>query len=194
MNISSILSKVSTLKFHPEWVDGGPGLPGPVFNTFLAEYVVAGIAKEIGQKLNNRDLSEKVTQTASELVAEVARQVPGKFNVADEWYDICPPYPPRPHSQGGPSPEPWFELSPIVAGPHPEPWLEASTLSMQEVALAIALRDLAAVTTIEKASATFKEVGEQIMKQASARLFDEYCGTPVKPRIPIPRPGQKKAA
>jgi len=59
---------------------------------------------------------------------------------------------------------------------------------MKDIALAVAIRDLASVTTIAKVSSALKEVGELVTKQASGRVFDEYCGTAVKPRVPVPRP------
>ena len=59
---------------------------------------------------------------------------------------------------------------------------------MKDVVLAVAIRDLASVTTIEKVSSMLKAIGEGVMKQASGRVFDEYCGTPVKPHVPVPRP------
>jgi hypothetical protein len=59
---------------------------------------------------------------------------------------------------------------------------------MKEIVLAVALRDLASVTTVGKVSSALKEVGESMAKQASSRIFDEYCGTPVKPHVPVPRP------
>ena len=49
------------------------------------------------------------------------------------------------------------------------------------------MKDIA-LTTIAKVSSALKEVGELVTKQASGRVFDEYCGTAVKPRVPVPRP------
>jgi len=79
-----------------------------------------------------------------------------------------------------------------LLAPDPHPWLEHASAAMKDIALAVAIRDLASVTTLEKVSTSLKEVGESVMKQASGRVFDEYCGTPVKPRVPVPRP--KKTA
>jgi hypothetical protein len=197
MNIPLIMAKVSVLRFHPEWVDGGPvpGLPGgPVIRTALTEYVVAGLIREIGLNLSSREFVPKLQQTAKELVAEAGKRLPATFE-SGESDDLCPPYwrhypPPPPRGDQGPSPDPW-QPGPIpwvVAGPQPDPWLEAATPGMKDAVLAGAIRDLASVTTIEKASSVLKEVGEAVMKQASGRLFDEYCGTPVKPRVPVPRP------
>ena len=198
MHIPSIMSKVSLLKFHPEWVDGGPGLPGPVFRTALTEYVVAGLVREISQKLTNRELAPKLHQIGKELAIEAGRMLPAGWEDVD---DICPPWqfripPPPPPTGEGPSPDPWrFAPDPQpwhLLGPDPSPWLEHATAAMKDIALAVAIRDLASVTTIEKVSTSLKEVGESVMKQASGRVFDEYCGTPVKPRVPAPRP--KKTA
>lgn len=207
MNISLLLQKVSVLKYHPEWVDGGPtpGGPGPVFRTAIAEYVVAGLVRDIAAHVASKEFTASLHQTAKELVAEAARKLPIDFVSAAESDDLCPPYwphfpiPPRPRGDdnsstggirvAGPSPDPW-----LVSGPQPEPWLEAAVPSIRDIALAVALRDLATVTTVAKASAALKEAGEGIMKQASSRAFDEYCGTPVKPRVPQPHAKPREAA
>jgi hypothetical protein len=143
MNIPLIMAKVSFLKFHPEWVDGGPGQPGPVFRTALTEYVVAGLTREISRKVTSREVGSKLHQTAKELAAEAGRMLPAGFEDGD---DICPPWPkplPPPHGGGDPDPIPW-----LVAGPSPDPWLENSTPAMKDIALAVAIRDLASVTSI----------------------------------------------
>src|SRR5882672_7483332 len=154
MNLSLILAKVDVLKYHPEWVDGGPGLPGPVFRTAIAEYVVAGLVRDIAAHVASKEFGASLHQTAKELVAEAARKLPIDFASAAESDDLCPPYwphfpiPPRPRGDdrtstdfdrtAGPHPEPW-----LVSGPSPEPWLEATVPSIRAIALAVALRDLA---------------------------------------------------
>jgi hypothetical protein len=75
-----------------------------------------------------------------------------------------------------------------LAGPSPEPWFAHTTPAMNDIILAHALRQLASLTSSEKASSAIKTVGEGIVKSASARLFDEYCGTAVKHYIPMPKP------
>src|SRR5258707_7065800 len=55
MNLSLILAKVDVLKYHPEWVDGGLGLPGPVFRTAIAEYVVAGLVRDIAAHVTSKE-------------------------------------------------------------------------------------------------------------------------------------------
>ena len=65
---------------------------------------------------------------------------------------------------------------------------------MNDIVLAHALRELASITSSEKASNGIRQVGETIVKAASSKLFDEYCGTPVKIHVPVPRPKVAVAA
>jgi hypothetical protein len=57
---------------------------------------------------------------------------------------------------------------------------------MNDIVLAHALRELASLTSSEKASSGIRQAGETIVKAASSKLFDEYCATPVKPHVPVP--------
>jgi hypothetical protein len=59
---------------------------------------------------------------------------------------------------------------------------------MRDIVLAHALRELASLTSDEKASNAIKQAGEAIIKTASTELFDEYCGTEVKRYVPKPKP------
>ena len=105
MNISLILAKVDVLKYHPEWVDGGPGLPGPVFRTAISEYVIAGLVREISAQVTGSEFASALQQTAKDLVAEAARRLSSDFASAEDPDDLCPPYwphfpIPRPHGDG----------------------------------------------------------------------------------------------
>jgi hypothetical protein len=197
------LGKIDVLKYHPEWVDGGPGLPGPVLRTAITEYIVAGLVRDIAAKVPSKQFAAALQETAKELVAESARRLPSDFaSTVYDPDDICPPYwphhPPRHVDEGlstsdihvaSPLPSPW-----LVSAPSPDPWLEAAVPAIRDVVLAVALRDLATVTTVAKASAALKEAGEGIVKGAASRVYDEYCGTLVKPRIPIPHSKTPEAA
>src|SRR5712692_8193664 len=120
MNISLILEKVSVLKYHPEWVDGGPGLPGPVFRTAIAEYVIAGLVREVSAKVASTEFASALQQTAKELVAEAARKLTSDFAAtAEDPDDICPPYP---HHFPPPPPRGDSFLSEFVNRPGPTPW------------------------------------------------------------------------
>lgn len=178
MNTSVILQKVSFLHglIDPSWIDGNPGQPGPIFRTAMADYVVAELLRDISTKLHNRELATKVHNIGKELVTASSQGFAAGWEDGD---DICPPYfghGPRPHGDVV-----------LVTGPSPEPWLEHLTPAMNDIVLAHALRELASLTSNEKASNAMRQVGETIVKAGSSKLFDEYCGTPVKPHVAGPK-------
>jgi hypothetical protein len=183
MKTNLILQKVSFLHglIDPDWIDGNPGQPGPVFRTALADYVVAELLRDVSVNLHNRELATKVHNIGKELVSTSSQGLAAGWEDGD---DICPPwFGPRPHHDAV-----------LVTGPHPEPWLEHVTPAMNDIVLAHALRELASLTSSEKASNGIRQVGETIVKAAGSKLFDEYCGTPVKPHVPVPRPKGAAAA
>ena len=194
MGTSLILEKIHFLHgvLDPNTVDGNPGQPGPVYRTAIANYMVAEILRDIGETLKDRALATQIHSIGKDLVAESSK---GLVTGWEEGDGICPPwFTPFPRPHGGPTlPEPdpnpryrLFELDPA-------PWLGKVTPAMNDVILAIAIRQLASLTTNEKASTALKQVGETIVKGASTRLFDEYCGTPVKPHVPHPMPRRTAA-
>jgi hypothetical protein len=61
---------------------------------------------------------------------------------------------------------------------------------MNDIVLAHALRELASITSNEKASLGIRQMGETIIKAASSKLFDEYCGTRSKFTCLCPGPKQ----
>jgi len=176
-----ILQKVSFLRgvLNPDWVDGNPGQPGPIFRAAIADYAVAEIARDIGQHISNRELGATLLSASRELAKQSAA---GIVSAYDEGDDICPPW-----YWGRPIPHP-HDPGPLTSlEPEPSPWMQHLPPAFNDVLLATALRQLASLTTNVAASGAMKEVGEAIVKGASSRLFDEYCGTIVKPRIPSPR-------
>ncbi|HEY6968969.1 MAG TPA: hypothetical protein VJA94_07190 [Candidatus Angelobacter sp.] len=74
-----------------------------------------------------------------------------------------------------------------LTNPEPGAWLEHITPAKNDIVLAHGLRQLASLTSSEKAGHAIRQVGETIVKAASIKLFDEYCGTPVKPHVPMPK-------
>src|SRR5689334_6737686 len=84
MNISLIIAKVSFLKFNPDWVDGGPGQPGPIFRGAIKEYAVAELARAISQQLSNKDLGLKLHEAAKELVSVASKQLPISWEDGDD--------------------------------------------------------------------------------------------------------------
>jgi len=182
MNTNLLLQKVSFLHgmIDPDQVDGNPGQPGPIFRTAIVDLVVAELLRDISVNLQNRELATKVRNIGKDLVTGSS---PGLTAGWEEGDDICPPF------KGGPRP---FGDSVFLAAPQSEQWLEHAAPAMNDIVLAHGLRELASLTSSEKASSEIRQAGETIVKAASARLFDEYCGTPVK-HVPVPKPKGKAA-
>lgn len=174
MSLSLILQKVAFLHatINPDWVDGNPGQPGPIFRTAMADYVVAGLLRDISRLVREKDSAGTIRAIGKELAVGASGGLVSGWEDGD---DLCPPYP--------------FPF------PHPEPWQAFFTPrqevlrvqqfgpAMTEIVLAHALRQLASLTSNERASAAIQEAGQSMVKSASSRLFDEYCGTPVKPHV-----------
>ncbi len=180
MKTDLILQKVSFLQgvLDPNRVDGGPGQPGPIFRTAIADYVVAELLRDIGLILQDRDLATKVHNIGKELVSGSSHGLAAGW---EDGGDICPLW-----QVGGPRPR-GDELG-LSLEPQPSPWLQHLTPAMNDIVLAQALRQLASLTSSEKASNGISQVGETIVKAASGKLFDEYCGTPIKPHVPLVKP------
>jgi hypothetical protein len=179
-----ILQKVAFLHglIDPSWIDGNPGQPGPIFRTAMTDLVVAELLRDISVNLHDRTLATNVHNIGKELVTSSSQGLTAGWEDGD---DICPPW-----FKGGPRPH--SEVS--LTSPHPEPWLQHLTPSMNDIVLAHALRELASITSSEKASNGIRQVGETIVKSASSRLFEEYCGTTVKIPVSGPRPKAATAA
>lgn len=191
MKTSLILEKVNYLRgvLDPNTVDGNPGQPGPIFSTAIANYVVAEILRDISANLKDKTVATQVRSIGKELAAESSKGLIAGWEDGD---DICPPYHLHfPFPKPGPGPDPWQTLVQLM--PRPEPWLNDATPALNDVVLAVAIRQLASLTTSDTASAALKQAGETIVKGASGRIFDEYCGTPIKPHVPVRLP-QRTAA
>jgi hypothetical protein len=186
MSTSLIMTKIDFLKtaLHPEWVDGGPGLPGPVIRSAMANNLVAELLRDIAKQLTNRESANKLLEVGKELIDEAAR---GLLTGWEDGDDLCPPYwhvlhyPPPPPPQ-----DPWDQAITNLT------WSEQLPGSINDVILAGGIRTLASLTTSEKASNAIKQIGEGVVKQAVAKVFDDYCGTLVKPLSP-PKPKQVAA-
>jgi hypothetical protein len=194
MDTTLILSKLSFLQsvfgLNKDKIDAGPHPMNPDFGVALGNFAVAEIARDISVTLSDQEAGKQLRAVAKELVASSSSHLVADW---EDGGDICPPWPkwriPR-HSGQGPQPDPWRFFSEELAavlGPSPDPWLPGVSSTMNDIVLAHALRSLASLTTSEKASSAIKQIGEAIVKAGSARLFDDYCATPVKPRIPVPK-------
>jgi hypothetical protein len=178
MSLSLILQKVAFLHatINPDWVDGNPGQPGPIFRSAIADYVVAGLLRDISRLVTEKESAGTIRAIGRDLVAGASGGLVAGWEDGD---DICPPYP-------FPFPHPWQ----FVFTPQQEALrVEHFGPVMTNIVLAYALRQLASLTSSERASAAIQQVGQSIVQGASSRLFDEYCGTPVKPHVQIKQAG-----
>lgn len=184
MKLSVILAKVNSLRLHPEWVDGpplgGPGPGGPLFSRAVYEYALSGLLRDISPQLKNKALGQKLKGVGKRMAEGSANGLVAAWEPGD---DICPPWP-----WPWPGPRPFWEL---VVGPQPEPWLENLQGAMRDVVLAQAVREIASLTFDKEFSAEIKGLGEAIVRDAQAKIFDDYCGTSVKPRVPKPKKATK---
>src|SRR5437660_12034051 len=77
MKTSLVVQKVSF--FHgmidPNWVDGNPGQPGPIFRTSISDYIGADLLRDISANLHNRETSTKLHIIARVLVVASARDL-----------------------------------------------------------------------------------------------------------------------
>jgi len=190
MRTPLIMEKISFLqgRLDPNTVDGGPDQPGPIYRTSIADYIVAEILRDISMNLKDQTLAAKLHSIGKELVSEASQGLVAGWDDGD---DICPPWFvhfKRPQPPNPPDPNPWPQFFEPAAS-----WLQHVTPAMNDIVLATAIRQLASLTTSERASSAMKQIGETIVKGASGRLFDEYCGTSVRPRLPGPKKEAKAA-
>jgi hypothetical protein len=147
-------TKVSFLHgiIDPSWIDGNPVSPDRIFRTAMADLVVAELLHDISVNLQDGELATKVHNIGKELVSGSSHGLAAGWEDGD---DICPPWfmgGLRPHGEE------------LALGPRPEPWLEHVTPAMNDIVLAHALRELASLTSSEKASNGIRQAGETIVK------------------------------
>ena len=66
MKTSLILAKVDYIHglIDPDWVDGGPGQPGPLINEAIVDYMVAGVLREIAKSVSHKQINSKLRASA----------------------------------------------------------------------------------------------------------------------------------
>ena len=167
MKLNTIAAKIAALK-DPRIFDaprGGDGDP-PQLSQPLYEYALAGLLRDISGQLSQKAQGVKLREIGQQIVRKTAT---GLLTGWQEGDDICPPWP---------WPFPW---------PPRIDWFEAMTVTVRDIFLAQAVREIASMTFDQEFSSALKAVSEDIVKVAQAKVFDDFCGTPVKPRKP-PKP------
>lgn len=180
MKTSLILAKINYIHglIDPDWVDGGPGQPGPLINEAIVDYMVAGVLRDIAKSVSHKDVKQQALRLSKSIVAGSAAGLVAGWEWGD---DLCPPWP-KPFPL--PFPWPWPD-------PDPEPWWDTMKGAMNDVVLAQGMRSLAGLTSNKSFSADIAGLSESLVQQSLSRAYDDFCGTPVKPRIPKKRPGRK---
>ena len=121
---------------NPEWVDGGPGLPGPPqFSEAATHYMLASVIRDISKNLNDRAIAEQLYAVGEGMAHAAASGLVAGWQEGD---DICPPWWPW---WRGPWPRPNW-----LSGPVPDPWFERASPRAQDVVMATVLLEIAALT------------------------------------------------
>src|SRR5438270_1820337 len=181
MHTTCILQTIAFLHgaVDPDWFDGRPGQPG-LIGPAISDYLVGELRREISNNLHDREIAATLHNVGKDLVLASSVRLVADL---DEDHQLC--YyllPPFPHPKwwndnrlmpSGPRPEPWAMGIPLPwrVDPQAELWLEHITPAMNDIMLAHALRELASLTSSEKASSAIKQAGETIIKNASSKLF-----------------------
>jgi hypothetical protein len=162
----SLASKVAILKIPPEAWDAI--IPhGPKVSQHLVEYMVAGVVRDIGSKIKDKELQAKLSSIGKEIATSASRGLVQGWEDGD---DICPPWPPFPW------PWPWRDKE----GPSPDPW---KVKSVEQLLLADLLVSLAEVVTDADISAQLKSVALEQVKSVSVQLVADFEKTHAAPRV-----------
>jgi hypothetical protein len=184
VKLNVILEKVSFLQFldKRDWIDGGPH---PMFrvSSALYEVMIAQVIRSVAPLLQDRGLGKQLHELGHAMVSQFSKGIVAGWEDGD---DICPPWPwPRPWRVGTvPDTAPALshdglgEVT-VVAS------LDELPGAVRDVVLASVIRTAARLTSDGNLSLALKRLGEQVIEGvagAKNALFDDYCGTPVKPR------------
>jgi hypothetical protein len=177
MKLSLILAKISYLHglINPDWVDGNPGQPGPVAKPSEAaiDLLLSEQVRAISQHLRNAELGKKLNAVGKNMATDSLGRLGAALDGDDE--NICPPYRIGPHLSN------WWDWAAL--NPQPLPPKEVTPGAMLDVLIALSLREIAGLTSSEKFNKAIQGAGQEIIRASAGRIFDDYCGTPVPPRI-----------
>jgi hypothetical protein len=177
-----ILEKASFLQVleKRDWIDGGPH-PMYRVSSALYEVMVAQVIRGVAPLLQNRELGKQLHEIGHAMVRQFSGGIVAGWEDGD---DICPPWP-----------RPWYvgtvpDTAPAFPHDGFNDALAASQLgeipgAVRDVVLATVIRTAATLTSDAKLSQALKSLGEHVIEGAAgtkSALFDDYCGTPVKPR------------
>ena len=157
-SITLVLQKITFLnvikKF--EWVDGGPGQPGPLSKA-ATTLLLSSLVRDLSAHVSDPEISREVRSTGKEM-AEVA--IGGLIAGWEDGDDWCPPLKP-PKWPPGPGPWPWLEAL-RVFDPEPVPWFEAAGARLKDGIIGFALQQIAALTPDEQLAGQVNDVAMKL--------------------------------
>jgi hypothetical protein len=155
-----LLDKAALVRaiLHPEWVEGGPGRPGPPQLSPAATHcLLAGLVRDIAAGVSDSGVAEDLRAVGRKMAERAADGLVAGWEEGDE---LCPPwrwpFPPR-----GPLPDPWLSRL-TVFGPLPDPWLKRPDARAQDVMMGIALLQIAPLMPDEELGGHLKDLGGQL--------------------------------
>jgi len=183
VKVNGILEKMAFLQLldKRDWIDGGPH-PMYRVSSAIYEMMVAQVVRSIAPLLGQRELGASLHEVGRAVAGHASRGMIAGWEDGD---DICPPID-WPHGwHVGTTPD----GGPAVVGTVPDTapaLLEHLSGGVRDLVLASAIRTAAGLVSDEKLSLALKQVGEQVVERVAGKgaLFDDYCGTPVRPRPP----------
>ncbi len=154
-----VFRKVDILKhFHPEWVDGGPGQPGPLLSKSMRDFLVSGVIRDMAGLVGDRVVARELRGVAQGM-AKAA--VGGLLAGWEEGDDLCPPWRfPVP----GPGPHPWW-LENGLLDRGELTWLDTAPRGALDQLVAFGVRELASLASD---AAHGKALGTQAERLAKA--------------------------
>lgn len=181
MKLSLILAKISYLHglVNPDWVDGNPGQPGPVAKPSEAaiDLLLSEQVRALARHLRNAALGQKLLAVGKGMASEALGRLGATLDGDD---GICPPYHVGPHWPH------WWEWAAL--NPQPLPPKEVTPGATLDILIALSLREIAGLTSSVKFNQEIQGAGQEIVRASASRMVDDYCGTPVPPRVgPGPR-------
>ncbi|POY38370.1 hypothetical protein C3K47_02940 [Solitalea longa] len=110
--LSSQLSFLLKFKIYPPEAEDAINPHGPKFSVAIREYMIAGLVRDIAQKIPKREIKAKLLSVGKALVGVASK---GLIVAWEDGDDICPPYfphrfpppPPGPYPDPDPQPYPW---------------------------------------------------------------------------------------
>ena len=155
-----VLQKINFLnvikKF--EWVDGGPGQPGPLrLSKAATSLLLSSLVRDCSAAVSDQLIGRELRAIGKEMAGSAAAGLVEGWEDGD---DLCPPWHKPPKWPPGPGPWPWLEAL-HVFDPTPEPWLEASP-RLKDGIVGFALQQIASLTPDEQLAGQVNDVAMKL--------------------------------